>query len=323
MSKNFKILLFILSIFALFSTIFNLNIGFAELTINDFLNSNNSNYQVAELRLYRILTMFLVGISVPTSGFVLQEYFKNPLVGSEVLGISSVASLSVAIYIFGSQTFVLPEILQNYFINISAILGSIFMLSLLLLFSKYIFDKSFLIIFGFLISSLSGAIISLMQFYADNQSLKNYILWSFGANNQLSKTQLFIVFINILIGLFLVFKTIRLLIGNSLGEQYALSFGINLRMLKYLVIISTSILSSSVTAFIGNILFIGIIVPHFCRLLFNPSKLWHQWCLNMILGISLMEFFSAISEKLVLPINITTSLFGIPIIVLMLLKKKN
>ena len=76
------------------------------------------------------------------------------------------------------------------------------MLSLLLLFSKYIFDKSFLIIFGFLISSLSGAIISLMQFYADNQSLKNYILWSFGANNQLSKTQLFIVFINILIGLF-------------------------------------------------------------------------------------------------------------------------
>jgi len=204
MSKNFKILLFILSIFALFSTIFNLNIGFAELTINDFLNSNNSNYQVAELRLYRILTMFLVGISVPTSGFVLQEYFKNPLAGSEVLGISSVASLSVAIYIFGSQTFVLPEILQNYFINISAILGSIFMLSLLLLFSKYIFDKSFLIIFGFLISSLSGAIISLMQFYADNQSLKNYILWSFGANNQLSKTQLFIVFINILIGLFFI-----------------------------------------------------------------------------------------------------------------------
>ena len=153
MSKNFKILLFILSIFALFSTIFNLNIGFAELTINDFLNSNNSNYQVAELRLYRILTMFLVGISVPTSGFVLQEYFKNAL--SELLGINSVASLSVAIYIFGSQTFVLPEILQNYFINISAILGSIFMLSLLLLFSKYIFDKSFLIIFGFLISSLS------------------------------------------------------------------------------------------------------------------------------------------------------------------------
>ena len=126
MSKNFKILLFILSIFALFSTIFNLNIGFAELTINDFLNSNNSNYQVAELRLYRILTMFLAGISVPSSGFVLQEYFKNPLAGSEVLGISSVASLSVAIYIFGSQTFILPEILQNYFINISAILGSIF-----------------------------------------------------------------------------------------------------------------------------------------------------------------------------------------------------
>ena len=158
-----------MSIFALFSTIFNLNIGFAELTINDFLNSNNSNYQVAELRLYRILTMFLAGISVPSSGFVLQEYFKNPLAGSEVLGISSVASLSVAIYIFGSQTFILPEILQNYFINISAIFRKYFLCFHYYYYFLNTFLINLLIIFGFLISSLSGAIISLMQFYADNQ----------------------------------------------------------------------------------------------------------------------------------------------------------
>ncbi|HPW89182.1 MAG TPA: iron ABC transporter permease, partial [Kaistella chaponensis] len=258
--------------------------------------------------------------SIPTSGFLLQEYFQNPLAGPSVLGITSVASLSVAFYIFFSQDFILPEFLQNSFLSISAIGGSLVLMLILLAFSGKFQDKSFLIIFGFLISALAGAIVSILQFYAENQSLKNYVLWSFGANNQVSTNQIWILSVIVILGLFLTFKTIKPLIGNSLGTAYAQSLGVNLRQLKYFVIIASSLLSASVTAFLGPILFIGIVVPHFCRMLFNPAKLWQQWILNMLLGILIMEFFSIISETTQFPLNIITSLFGIPVILMMMLK---
>jgi iron complex transport system permease protein len=300
--------------------VINLNIGFIKLNFSDFFSSSSDQAQIAQLRINRILVMLLAGISIPTSGFLLQEYFQNPLAGPSVLGITSVASLSVAFYIFFSQDLILPEFLQNSFLSISAIGGSLVLMLILLAFSGKFQDKSFLIIFGFLISALAGAIVSILQFYAENQSLKNYVLWSFGANNQVSTNQIWILSVIVILGLFLTFKTIKPLIGNSLGTAYAQSLGVNLRQLKYFVIIASSLLSASVTAFLGPILFIGIVVPHFCRMLFNPAKLWHQWILNMLLGILIMEFFSIISETTQFPLNIITSLFGIPVILMMMLK---
>lgn len=322
MSKNFKITTFLIIVGILISIVVNLNIGFLDLHLSDFFSSTSENSQITELRINRILVMLLAGISIPTSGFLLQEYFQNPLAGPSVLGITSVASLSVAFYIFFSQDFILPEFLQNSFLSISAIVGSLVLMGILLAFSGKFQDKSFLIIFGFLVSALAGAIVSILQFYAENQSLKNYILWSFGANNQVSRSQIWILFIIVILGLFLTFKSIKPLIGNSLGTAYAQSLGVNLKQLKYFVIIASSLLSASVTAFLGPILFIGIVVPHFCRMLFNPAKLWQQWILNMLLGILIMEFFSIISESSQFPLNVITSLFGIPVILMMMLKSK-
>ena len=322
MSKNFKITTFLILIGIVISIVVNLNIGFLDLHFSDFFSYSSEISQIAQLRVNRVLVMLLAGISIPTSGFLLQEYFQNPLAGPSVLGITSVASLSVAFYIFFSQDFILPEFLQNSFLSFSAIFGSLLLMLLLLAFSGKFQDKSFLIIFGFLVSALAGAVVSILQFYAENQSLKNYILWSFGANNQVSRNQIWILFIIVILGLFLTFKTIKPLIGNSLGTAYAQSLGVNLKQLKYFVIIASSLLSASVTAFLGPILFIGIVVPHFCRMLFNPAKLWQQWILNMLLGILIMEFFSIISESSQFPLNVITSLFGIPVILMMMLKKK-
>ncbi|SEF64782.1 iron complex transport system permease protein [Halpernia humi] len=321
MSKNFKILSLILTIVILISIVLNLNTGFINLNFSDFFSSNSSNFDIAQLRVNRVIIMLLAGISIPTSGFLLQEYFQNPLAGPSVLGITSVASLSVAFYIFFSQSWVLPDFLQNSFLSITAIAGSLILMLVLLLFSRKFQDKSFIIIFGFLVSALAGAIVSILQFYAENQSLKNYVLWSFGANNQVSFSQILVLFVLIFLGLFLSLKSIKPLIGNSLGTSYAQSFGVNLKHLKYLIILASSLLSASITAFLGPVLFIGIVVPHFSRLLYNPSKLWHQWILNMILGICIMEVFSVISELSKLPLNIITSLFGIPVILLMLIGK--
>jgi len=322
MTKNFKITTFFIVVAILISMVVNLNIGYLQMNFSDFFSSSSDNSQIAELRVNRVLVMLLAGISIPTSGFLLQEYFQNPLAGPSVLGITSVASLSVAFYIFFSQDFILPEFLQNSFLSISAIAGSLVLMVVLLAFSGKFQDKSFLIIFGFLVSALAGAVVSILQFYAENQSLKNYILWSFGANNQVSRNQIWVLSIIVMIGLFLTFKTIKPLIGNSLGTAYAQSLGVNLTQLKFFVIIASSLLAASVTAFLGPILFIGIVVPHFCRMLFNPAKLWQQWILNMILGILIMEVFSIVSETTQFPLNVITSLFGIPVILMMMVNNK-
>lgn len=320
MSKRFKILCLLLTIAIIGGAIVNLNTGFLSLSLQDFIQ-DSAQSQIAEIRINRVLVMLLAGISIPTSGFLMQEYFQNPLAGPDILGITSVASLSVAFYIFFSHNILIPEFLQNSFLSFSAIGGSLLLILILLSMSNKFQDKSYLIIFGFLISAFAGAIVSLLQFYAENQSLKNYILWSFGANNMVTRNQIYVLSILILTGLFFCFKSIKPLIGNSLGTSYAQSLGVNLKHLKLLIIVASSLLSASITAFLGPILFIGIIVPHFCRLIYNPSKLWQQWILNMFLGMLVMLFFSVIAEKTQIPLNVISSVFGIPVILLMLLKQ--
>jgi len=311
-------LLFVIAI--IISAVINLNTGFLSLDFQDFFLNSDHN-QIAEIRINRVLVMMLAGISIPTSGFLMQEYFQNPLAGPDILGITSVASLSVAFYIFFSHDILLPEFLQNSFLSLSAIGGSLLLMLILLSMSNRFQDKSYLIIFGFLVSAFAGAIVSLLQFYAENQSLKNYILWSFGANNMVTRNQIYVLFVLVLIGIFICFRAIKPLIGNSLGSSYAQSLGVNLKQLKLLIIVASSLLSASITAFLGPILFIGIIVPHFCRLVYNPSKLWQQWILNIFLGILIMLLFSVIAEKTQIPLNVISSVFGIPVILMMLLKQ--
>ena len=321
MKNKFGIICFSIIVGIIISFIINLNVGYAKLNFSDFLNSETENFEIAGFRINRALAMILAGIAIPTSGFLLQEYFKNPLAGPDVLGITSVSSLFVAFYIFFSQNILIPDFLQNSFISLSSILGSVVLMIVLLLFSNRFRDKSFIIIFGFLISALAGAVVSFLQFYMESQSLKNYILWTFGANNQSNISQISILTILIIIGLFFTFKSIKPLIGNSLGSAYAQSFGVSQSKLKISIIVASSILSASVTAFLGPILFIGVVVPHFCRMLWNPAQLWHQWILNIVLGIFVMQVFSIISELSQFPINIITTFFGIPVILLMLMKK--
>ena len=319
--KRFPVLVILIILFAIIAFFINLNIGFAKLNFSDFFNSESENFQIAGFRINRALAMLLAGIAIPTSGFLLQEYFKNPLAGPDVLGITSVSSLFVAFYIFFSQNILIPDFLQNSFISLSSIVGSIVLMMILLLFSNRFRDKSFIIIFGFLISALAGAVVSFLQFYVESQSLKNYILWTFGANNQASLIQILILTVLIISGLIFTFKSIKPLIGNALGSAYAQSFGISQSKLKISIIVASSLLSASVTAFLGPILFIGVVVPHFCRMIWNPAQLWHQWILNMILGVFIMQVFSIISELSQFPINIITTFFGIPVILLMLMRK--
>lgn len=302
------------------SIILNLSVGYAPVSWASFFDDNNPYYTVAQLRVHRVWAMCLVGVSIPTAGFLLQEYFQNPLAGPSVLGISSVASLAVAGFIFWVEGYALSSFVQYGGMSVVAILGSMLAMLLLLGISSRFRDSAYLIILGFLISSLSGAIISLLQLYGENQQIKTYILWSFGANHLLDRTQLWVLSALVIVGVGISFFTINPLIANVFGRRYAQSFGVQISRLQWLIVMSSSVLSASVTAFLGPILFVGIVIPHLSRMLYSPARLWHQWVLNMLLGVFWLQVFSIISEWGEIPINVITSLLGIPMIFLMMLK---
>ena len=217
------------------SAIINLNTGFLSLTSDFFQDSAHS--QIAEIHINRVLVMMLAGISIPTSGFLMQEYFQNPLAGPDILGITSVASLSVAFYIFFSHTISLPEFLQNSFLSLSAIVGSLLLMLVLLSMSNRFQDKSYLIIFGFWYLLLPELLFLCFSFMQKIRVLKNYILWSFGANNMVTRNQIYVLSVLVLIGMLICFRAIKPLIGNSLGNSYAQSLGVNLKQLKLLIIV--------------------------------------------------------------------------------------
>ncbi len=322
MKGKFRLVVWVLIAVLLLLTVVSLQTGYAQLSLGDFFDAKDSvNSQIAHLRTVRTLSMILCGVAVPTSGFLLQEYFQNPLAGPSVLGITSVAGLAVAVYIFAAKDWALSSFLQSSFISLSAFGGSLALMFLLLAYSRIFSDKTYLIIFGFLISALAGAVISILQVYAQSESLKSYVLWSFGSNGQLGDNEVIILLSLVVTGLVLSFKSIKPLIGSSLGSSYAVSLGIDTRRMELLIILASSLLSGAVTAFLGPILFVGIIVPHFCRMLWNASQLWHQWILNLLFGSSLMLLFSIISEKTALPLNIISSLFGVPVILVILVRQ--
>lgn len=301
--------------------IINLNTGFTKIHFNDFF-ANSENSTIAKLRINRCILMIFIGISTAISGFIIQEYFQNPLASPSILGINSTAGMGAALCIFMFDFFTSHYFFTQGVIASFAIMCSILMMLFILFIGQFL-NEYFLIIFGLLISSFINSIISIFQFYSDNQNLKNYILWSFGANNQTNTEQTMMLSIFIIIGLVFSMFTIKPLIGWSFGENYAKSIGVNIKNLKYLVILSSSLLSASITSFIGPILFIELLVPHFCRLIYSPSHLWKQWILNILVGIFISEVISIISEISLLPFNIISSIVGIPIIISMILKNKN
>ena len=154
MKKNFKPLCLVLSALMMVSILINLSTGFVDLSFSDFWLGSPLYQEIADLRINRTLAVLLAGVSIPTSGFLLQEYFKNPLAGPSVLGITSVAGLFVAFYLLASQNIPVPEFMQNGFISLSAVAGALLLMVFLVFLSHFFRDGAHLVIFGFLVSAL-------------------------------------------------------------------------------------------------------------------------------------------------------------------------
>ncbi len=281
-----------------------------------------------EFRLPRALTAVLAGMALSVSGLQMQTVFQNPLAGPYVLGISSGASLGVAILVLGLSSAVtagISLIFNSWAIVAAAWLGSGLVLILIMMVSVRVKDIMTVLILGIMFASAVSAIVSILQYFSNESMLKSFVIWTMGSLGNLSWQQLNVLIFSVIAGLILSVLTTKMLNALLLGEDHASSIGLKVKTARMLIFISTSILAGSVTAFCGPLAFIGIAVPHICRLIFATSS--HNYLLpaSMLLGAIVLLLSDIISQMpgggKVLPVNSVTALIGIPVLIWIIIKR--
>ncbi len=285
-------------------------------------------YIIVNFRLPKAITAIFVGIGLSISGLLMQTLFRNPLAGPYVLGLSSGSSLGVAFVILGAGILPLSLadfLLSSYGIILASCLGSFMVLLLVLTISKFLRDTMTILIAGLMFSSFASAIVSILTYFSSAEKLQKFTFWSMGSIGNISWPNLLILFIAICIGLLISLFSIKSLDGLLLGENYAKSLGLKIKKSRRMIILATSILAGSITAFAGPIAFIGLAVPHLSKLIFQTSNHLILFWSTIIIGAIIMLFCDMVSQMpgfdFTLPINAITSIIGAPIVIWLLVRK--
>ena len=290
---------------------------------------SSKEYIIQNYRLPKAITAILVGSGLGISGLLMQTLFRNPLAGPFVLGITSGASLGVALVILGSSIFggfLATFLLTKWSLVIAASLGSFLVLLLVLIVSSKVRDTMAILIIGLMFGSITAAIVSVLSYFSSAEQLQQYIFWGFGSLGDLdwSEVQVFTV----IYGIGVIFSVLSIKGLNTLllGENYAKSLGLNIKQSRLLIIIATSLLAGTITAFAGPIAFIGLAIPHVTRQVFNTSN--HKTLLPAVFlfGAIIMLICDSIAQlpntDYLLPINAITSLIGAPVVVWLLVRQR-
>ena len=330
-----------LALSALLLGLFVTNIALGSVHINlyeiwSFLVNGTSGRPVADtileqFRLPKAITAVFVGAALGISGLQMQTLFRNPLAGPFVLGISSGAGLGVALTIFlGFHLGFLLEATglgRHWLLVFSAALGSFSVLFVIMLALNRVRDGVSLLIIGLMFGTVASAIVSVLQFFSRAENIQAYVIWSFGSLGSVSKEELAVLTIVLSLGLVAAFLLSKALNVTLLGDNYAASLGLNLKRSRLLIILNTSLLAGTVTAFCGPIGFLGLAVPHIARMLFNTSNHLLLSPLVMLIGAELLLTFDLIAQlpgmDITLPLNAVTALFGGPFVIWILLRKRS
>lgn len=288
---------------------------------------------ILKIRLPRSLTAILAGSALALGGLQMQTLFRNPLAGPSVLGITAGASLGVAAVMLASGSAATAFAIRSlgiggsWLIVIASSLGALGVLFIILAISHRITDNVVMLIVGLMVANITIAIVSIWQYFSNPEQIQEYILWTFGSLGGVTNYQLQVLAIVVLIGAlstFLLSKTLNVLL---LGEAYAQSMGLNVKRARIAVILTTSILAGAITGFCGPIGFIGIAVPHLTRSLLNNSD--HKILVpsSLLFGAALLLFCDIISQvpgsTTVLPVNAITAMVGSPIVIWVIVKRRN
>ena len=279
---------------------------------------------VLDLRLPKAITAMLAGMALSVSGLMMQTLFRNPLAGPYILGVSSGASLGVALFtMLSGMFFVAPASGGRVGSTIlAAILGSILVMLLMLAVGRKVKNSVSLLIVGLMVGSLASAVIGVIQNFADPDSLKLFIVWTLGSLSGVGWGEMWVLLPIMVIGLVLSVLLIKPLNGLILGEDYARSLGINIGRVRRGIVVTTGLLAGGITAFCGPIAFIGVAVPHIARALIGSTN--HNWTLPTcaLVGANLILICDLISSLFVYPLPISTlsALIGAPVIIYVIVK---
>lgn len=336
--RKWRVIFITLTMVLLLSFIASISLGSVKIpfgfVLNHFLGfSENEVWSniIQNFRLPKTLTSMLAGSALAISGLQMQTLFRNPLAGPFILGISSGAGLGVALVIFLGfwlGGFIEMTGIERSWLLVSAAgLGSFIVLSIVLIASFRIRSGISLLIIGLMFGSAVSALISILQYFSQAENIQAYVIWSFGSLGSLSWGELNVMAPVISLSLLFSFMLSKPLNALLLGENYAESLGLNLKRARMLIIINTSLLAGTVTAFCGPIAFVGLAVPHIARMLFNTGNHLLLTPLVILLGSILLIIFDMIAQlpgmQETLPINAVTSLFGGPFVIWLILKKSN
>jgi iron complex transport system permease protein len=278
---------------------------------------------VCDIRLVKALVALLAGIALSVSGLQMQTLFRNPLAGPYVLGVSSGASLMVALFILGAPALGLASstFMSGLGTAGAAWIGSALVLGIIAAASRRIKDIMVILVLGIMVGSAVSAIVQILQYMSSDEALKAYVVWTMGSLGNVTSSQLPLIATAVAIGLLLAVATVKPLNMLLLGEEYASTMGLNLHRTRSLIYLSTILLAGTVTAFCGPIGFIGLAMPHVARLLSATAD--HRALLptTALAGAAAMLLCDIIAKIFVLPINAIMSLIGIPIVIWIVLRK--
>ena len=271
---------------------------------------------ILNIRLIKAVVALLAGAALSVSGLQMQTLFRNPLAGPYVLGISSGASLGVALVVlagFGSSIGIAG----------AAWLGAALVLVVIAAVGHRIKDIMVILILGMMFSSGVGAIVQILQYLSKEESLKAFVIWTMGSLGDVTFNQLAVLIPSIATGLLLAVVTIKPLNLLLFGEEYAVTMGLNVRRSRGLLFLSTTLLAGTVTAFCGPIGLIGLAMPHVTRMLFRNSD--HRVLVpgTVLSGASVLLLCDLVSKLFTLPIKAITALLGLPIVVWVVLRNKS
>ena len=321
-----------LSLLLVILFVIDLLIGSVHIPLRDILSAlfggdvdASTRLIVLDIRLIKAIVAVLAGIALSVSGLQMQTLFRNPLAGPYVLGISSGASLGVAIFILGMPLLGVAtnSTLSSIGTAGAAWLGAALILAFVASVSTRIKDIMVILILGMMISSGVSAVVQILQYLSNEEALKSFVIWTMGSLGDVTSSQLMLLLPAVLIGLVVSVAVIKPLNLLLLGEQYARTMGLNVRRSRYLIFLSTTLLAGTVTAFCGPIGFVGLAIPHIARMLFCNAD--HRVLLpaTALCGAVILLGCDIISKWLTLPINTVTALLGIPVVIWVVIRNKS
>lgn len=283
-------------------------------------------YIIQEIRLPRLISAIISGAALALSGLLMQTYFRNALAGPYILGVSAGAGLGVAVYTMlgGLLGFGFSDL--GFGMTFSAIVGAFSLLFSVSILSKYIGSGSMLLIVGLMLGSFASAAIGVLQYFSSSESIKKYLLWTFGSLSAVNTSDLWII-----IPIVLVLVGVSMILVNSLnalllGDTEAQSLGINTKRDKLFLILISGTLAGLITVYCGPIAFVGLAAPHIARMLLKTVNHTVLIPASVLIGAILLLFSDIVAQlpgfDIQLPINAVTSLIGAPLVIYIILQNR-